>query len=559
MTSASLRGIAYLIGAVALSASCGSGAPSDPKTTASGGSGGETGRGGDGGHGGSAAATLSFPQLVHGAVRVDTDAFATIPIIVTAGGALPDAIELRVDDVAVPAEKEADRFVALVDAKALAAGPHTLTAEAKGSAVATGSLVVGSGSFQLTKFANDGPAYNGHLVHDAVNDALVLTWISAPGPKHTFSMARLDGAFARLGADVTLNDPGDEPLSGYAAFGKDAIGVVYRTPKPGDTHWLVKMRVVDPNGGEIAPAMDLTAGGASFSMAQAGVDPGGFSAAWLHITPAADPSNPPPVEVRFARWDRAAKKLVGPITLDSDQPPPSGSVEGPQRLAPLGEIGLSCNDSICLVTYSRDLYDDLVALNVPKLFVAAVDLASGQLRGAPTPVAGKDWDTQMFGHHLITLADGSFALVYTSNDTAAAVFPETPCDETLERDLLRAVRFDAAGKIIGKPQVIFDEEGTRQFPRIAAHPAGFAMLWEDQRSICGAGGHIRMAANVVGSDLTGLLDPYLELPNSIGLPPEDPTLAAVGTGFFMAWSDNRHGGGLANPRPEIHLDTYFRR
>ena len=165
----------------------------------------------------------------------------------------------------------------------------------------------------------------------------------------------------------------------------------------------------------------------------------------------------------------------------------------------------------------------------------------------------------MFGQHLITLADGSFLLIYTAIDTKAAISPKSPCDETLERDLLFAVKISAEGVLAGKPKPIFDYEGTRQYPRIAAHPSGFAMLWEDQRSQCAANGHIRMAANVTGPDLTELLDPYLEWPDSIGIPPEDPALAATGTNFVAAWSDNRHGAGLLDIKSEIHLDTYWRK
>src|SRR5262249_16917951 len=155
----------------------------------------------------------------------------------------------------------------------------------------------------------------------------------------------------------------------------------------------------------------------------------------------------------------------------------------------------------CLVAYSRELYNTLVDLNIPKLFLAVIDLGTGQLKAPPQPVAGKDWDTQMFGQHLVALADGSFALIYTAIDTKAAISPKTPCDETLERDLLFAVKINADGVVQGKATPVFDFEGTRQYPRIAAHPAGFAMLWEDQRSECQPNGHIRMAANVAGPDL----------------------------------------------------------
>jgi hypothetical protein len=540
--------VALSLSLTALAAACGSsGNPTQTGGTTSG-SGGSPG-----------TTTLSLPQFVHGAARVDSAAFTQIPIVIGVSGAVPDAVDVTVDGAAASAALDGDRFVATVDVQGLSAGAHTVVASTKSGASVTGTLTVGNGSLQFTDYAKDSVAYNGHLLHDVAGDALAYTWIDARTGKHALYLNRLDGAFARIAPDdVVLNDPADEPLSGYTAFGKDAIGVVYRTAKPNDTHWLVKMRVVDRDGKEKVPVMDLTGSGAAFSMAQAGVDPGGFSAAWLQITPSPDPQ-PVPVEIRFSRWDAAANKLVGPITIDSDQPAPANSTEGPQRLEPLAEIGIACNDKVCLVSYTRDVYDSLVLLNIPKLFLAVVDLATGTLVAAPKAVSKNDWDTQMFGHHLVARDDGSFALVYTSNDTAAAVSPKSPCDDMLERDLLRAVMIDATGKQMGSPKPIFDNEGTRQYPRIAPHPAGFALFWEDQRSECGPSGHIRMAANVTAPDFSSLLDPYLEIPGSIGLPPEDPTLAVTGTSFVVSWSDNRHGMGIIDPHPEIFFDTYWQK
>src|SRR5579884_4035330 len=50
--------------------------------------------------GGDAAAgptALSFPQLVHGAARVDRTAFPTIPLVVTATGGAPAAVHVTID------------------------------------------------------------------------------------------------------------------------------------------------------------------------------------------------------------------------------------------------------------------------------------------------------------------------------------------------------------------------------------------------------------------------------------------------------------------------------
>jgi hypothetical protein len=554
--------------AAALAAACGGSGKVDQTSSTTSGSGGggatTSGTTGGGGHGGSGATSLSLPQLVHGAARVDTAAFLQIPVVVGVSGATPDAVTVSVDGNATPAQADGGNFVATVPLTGLTNGPHMLVAEATsgGSKVASasGTLVVGLGSLQFTKFASVGPAYASHLVRDLAGDTLAYTWVDVATGTHVLHLNHLDGAFQRLSpTDITLNDAADEPLDGYTAFGADAIGVVYRIQNPSGNHWLVKMRVVGLDGTEKVPAMDLTNGQAAFSVEAAGVDPGGFSAAWLHISPAPDPNNPPPVEIRFARWDTQKNQLVGPITLDMDQPAPPTSQEGTQILEPLAPIGIACNSSICLVSYTRDLYNAEVLLNIPKLFLAVIDLSTGKLAGTPTPVEATDWDTQMFGQHLVTLADGSFALVYTANDTVAAVTPKSPCDDTLERDLIFAAKIDDKGVLVGKPKAIFDYEGSREYPRVAEHPEGFALFWEDQRSECGPNGHIRMAANLTGPDLGSLLDPYLEMPGSIGLPPEDPTLAVTGTSFVAGWSDNRDGNGLVQPEPEIFFDTYWRK
>lgn len=67
-----------------------------------------------------------------------------------------------------------------------------------------------------------------------------------------------------------------------------------------------------------------------------------------------------------------------------------------------------------------------------------------------------------------------------------------------------------------------------------------------------------MAMNVAAPDMRSLLDPYLEAPGSIGLPPEYPTIAVTGTSFVAAWSDNRDGNGLTQPKPELFFETYWR-
>jgi hypothetical protein len=558
---------------VCIAAACGSSG-----NASTGGDGGGNATGNDGGtgeaattEGGDAPAgstSLSFPQLVHGTARVDTTAFSKIPLVVVATGTSPPSVSVTLDgaNAVTATSTDGKTFTASLDVSALSSGTHALAATAtsggRTTGTATGSLVAASGSLKFTTFAKEGPAYSDHLLVAPSGDRLAYTWVSvANGKSHQLFLNYLDGAGTRLlPADAVLNDPNDEPVTGYTAFSSDAIGVVYHVNDPASSHWRVKMRVVDATGAEKVPVQDLTQGQAAFSLGAAGVDPGGFSAAWLHISPPpSDGGALPPVELRFARWDTTAGKLVGPIVLDSDQPQPSGSTQGTLILEPLAEMGIACNTTVCLVLYSRDVYNAQVLLNVPKLFLATVNLSTGQLAGTPQAVESTDWDTQMFGQQIVAQPDGSFVLLYSANDTVAAVTPKSPCDSSIERDLLFTVKVDATGKVQGTPKPVFDFQGSREYPRIAAHPAGWALFWEDQRSECNASGqHIGMAMNVAAPDLASLLDPYLEAPGSIGLPPEYPTLAVTGTNFVAAWSDNRDGNGLSQPAPELFLETYWR-
>lgn len=544
MRGTSVFGGASVVGAIVFGAAC---TTTDTVTGAS-------------GTGGAAPQTaLTLPQFIGAAAWVDTVMQSAIPLVVDVTGPIPDAVEVVLDGVATPAVAEAGRYVATLAVGSLSEGTHDIIARARTAGVdvsqVKGTLVAGAGSRQVTSFSHDGAALAGNVVVGRSVDALELTWRAGLEPKRGFVRRRVDGAFRPLDtADTLISAPEHDALDGETAFGPDGVAVAYRVTRPSDQRWEVKLRAVGHDGKEQVPVTDLTAGGASYSVVAAGADPRGYSAAWLHLRSAVDGMSPP-VELRYARYDLETKQLLGPLTLDTDEPPPMGSMEGTQRLEPLGEIDIACNDALCLVSYSRQVYNAYVQLNFAKLFVAAIDLTTGVATTA-VAVSAIDWDTQLFGHHLVALPDGSFAMTYTATDTAAAVDPKDPCDTTIQRDLLRFVRFDAKGTQLAKPSVILDHEGSRQFPRLAPHPSGFAMLWEDQRSYCGSQtGHLRMAASFL--DAAGKLGDYHELPDSIGIPPEDPMVTVLGTNAELIWSDNRHGGGIFDLKLELYADTLW--
>src|SRR5262249_38275584 len=141
----------------ALAAACGTQNMTQTSGTTSGTTGMTSSSGGHGGGGGGAGGTtLSLPQLVHGTARGDTIAFPQIPIVVGVTGAMPDSVDVTIDGSPTAAQPDGGGFVATVATTSFTLGPHMLVAEAKsgGSTVASvsGTLVVGTGSMQFTKF-----------------------------------------------------------------------------------------------------------------------------------------------------------------------------------------------------------------------------------------------------------------------------------------------------------------------------------------------------------------------------------------------------------------------
>jgi hypothetical protein len=530
--------------------------------------GGTTGTGGT--DGGTGATMISLPQFVHGAAYVDVSLYATIPVVVAVSGMAPDSVDVSIEGTDITATKDTNGWVANV-AMTLSPGPHMVVATAKtgGNPVGTakGSLVAGLGSVEFTTVAKDGPSSYGNVVHDVAGDALVYSWVSNPtGSKKQLFMNRLDGGMTRLLTnDVVINDPNDEPLNGYTALGANgALGVIYCTTMPSYT---VRLRAVDAMGKQLVAAVDLATVGVGFEVQAAGADPNGFSAAWFQFAPSDGGQSP--AEIRFARWDMTANKLVGPITLDMDQPPAVGGMDpNPQALEPSVDASIACNTSVCLVSYVRDIYNTNTLLNEQRVLVAVIDLASGMLKGTPQPISNAlNPDPQSSGNQVVALSDGSFVLAF--QETVLLPPPcmmpmyamDACCDPSAPTsDAIGAVKFDATGKQVGQPKFIFSYEGTREYPRILPHPDGFALFWEDQRTECNQlGGFIRMAGNVASPDLLSLLDPYLEMPNAIALPPEEPSIAVAGTNFVASWSDNRHGAGLTKIATEQYLETYWRK
>src|SRR5262249_5982369 len=106
MNARSVSRAPFVVLALSAAIGCASGSPSN------GDSGSTSGSGGSGGNGGTGKTTLSLPQFVHGAARVDTAAYVNIPLVVETAGTKPDDVEVSIGSATTKATADGDRFVA---------------------------------------------------------------------------------------------------------------------------------------------------------------------------------------------------------------------------------------------------------------------------------------------------------------------------------------------------------------------------------------------------------------------------------------------------------------
>jgi hypothetical protein len=199
-----------------------------------------------------------------------------------------------------------------------------------------------------------------------------------------------------------------------------------------------------------------------------------------------------------------------------------------------------------MVAFKRELYDVGLDLSIPKCETVSVDTAGvvGELTYAAT--TGLDW------HHECRLLrdDRGTLLVWGAQDLDdASDNPPTA---------LRAASFDGANidGNRGRGSLIVTAPLHRSEPTLV----GGMMAWLDQRSY----------QNMT----TGKIELYAApiAPPNAGLAAGMPTIVTharfiegtaelggtvAGTNRVLVWIDERHGGSIVNPRPEVYLDTVW--
>lgn len=547
-----LRFALVCVGALGLSAACGSsdedsgsggksgsgGGGTGGSTGGAAGVGGAAGSAGTGGAAGSGPLSISLPQTVDGALLANPSVYAQVPLHIDTTGN-PDQVEVDFDGKTVTAsdpEKDGS-FVAELPLTGLADGLVKLSAHASRAGQtpvsADAEMVIANTGVRITENAKVGMAATPRL--HRVNDALWLTWRDRTASNAGIYLRRLDGG-ARFSADaVTLIDPSVNALYARTVFGKTGIGILYQTlGNPYVNHF----EVVDPTGKELVPSIDLDPPGTyGLSGGDVAFDGTGFVFVWRI-------SDGTKQEVRWARVEESGGALTGPLVVaQSGNDDPNGGFPG---FVPLGVRTIGDKS---LVSFVRERWDGLLAMAIPKSQLALVSNTGSVTWSA---YAGKESDWTFHHEARVFSAHGSLVSIWSANDLSSP--------ENNPPNVFFGTKTDAQGELDpnrGAGAVVVDAPDDRGDPFLLEHPQHFALLaWLDHRSYAGgiSQGKIELYVAPLADDLSSGTPTVFGHARFIAGTSE-LNAAPAGTNAMLTWIDERNGKGILDPKAEIWIDT----
>ncbi len=480
------------------------------------------GTGGDDTGGDDQAGTLAvtLPQALDGAMLANPDVYTVIPVRVAVDGA-PDTVTVSIDGEAVVAEADGNGWVAEIGLGGLAEGSHTLEAYAAAGAdggSATAELVISKTGTQVTQIAVDGNAGTPRLL--ASEGRIDLTWTDARDGKRKVRIAQLDGAGRFAGEPTVLLERDAEVLYARTVRGDDGtIGVLFQEPGGPYTNFFA---VVQPDGTEVVAPIALDPEGMYGSHGgDLTWDGGAYVVIWRSNNGAA---------MSQVRWMRVTPggSVTGPVVVAAagDDNPHGG-------FDPITEIAIEAEGGESDVAFVRGYWDATLELSLPRCEVATVtrDGTVGEVQ-----YARPGW----YWHHDCRLLDDGL-LVWGEQDLNDA--SDTP------PTALRGTHVDG-GVVANTSAVMVTAPEHRTDP---ASSDG-VMAWLDERSYVDLqAGRIELFVSEVGSDLsTGTAvvfrhARFIEGTSQLGITP-------IGSNRLMTWIDERHGGGVTDPKPEVWID-----
>ncbi len=486
----------------------------------------------------------SLPQAVSGAMWANPDVYPQIPLHVAVTG-LAGGVTVTVDggDPVDALDDDLDQdWLAMVPIDSLAAGAHDLvvTATAAGAdpVVVEAELVTGTEGVGLTSFAEVG--MSGVPRIHRVGDGAWLTWTDRSDTDAEAWLRPIDGAARWISDRVELVGETLETLYSRTAVGEGSIGVLYQ--EPGGYPYITHFLVAGPDGSRLVAPMDLDPSGFGGSFGgDIAYDGSGYVVVW-RVNDGAGAS-----EVRWMRVEQDTWTVTGPVVVAEAGPGTETDRVG--GFDPFVFVDVAAVGDLSMVSFSRHLYDAWLDMTIPKAQLVLVR-ADGTIEYEA--FAGIEsawtWDRECRAFDV----GGTFVAVWSEVDLTDPD-PGSP-------NLFHATRTDAAGALDPARAggiVMFDQVDDRDEPFLISHPEHLGVLaWWDHRAYTLGEGGIRLYAAPVTEGL-------------VTIPAEEVTFeharciagtthlhgAPAGTNVLYVWIDERHGGGVLDPRPEVYFET----
>lgn len=390
---------------------------------------------------------------------------------------------------------------------------------------ATATLRLGSDGVQFTDVDIDGLTNNPTLHRS--EERVLLTWTDDTAAERAAYVAPLDGAAARLADPVRLTPPGEDAFMARTAIGDEAVAVLYSVPATPFDNYL---RIVDLDGTELLAPISLEPGPESASNGAAiAWDGSGFVATWRVQGGGEDP------RVRWMRLDASDWSATGPVTIADT----SGG-----DFVPFTVVGIEAIGDRSAVSFTR--YVNNAAGDVLKAQLAVVN-SDGTVDAQHVFGSASDF----FWHHEVRLGqlDEQTVAVWPADDLTN---PAIPIPTELHAAVVDRAALDSGPD---DPAIALSGPDFRSDPRLVdtAGPGG-VMAWFDNRNNQGANGHIELREAAVDPDLAAGEQRVFEHARIIEGAAHLRGIAS-GSNVLLVWIDQRDGGSILNPRPEIYFET----
>ncbi len=478
--------------------------------------------------------TVSLPQAHGGVLGASQTVYTEVPLRIVISGGTAETVAVAFNGAELAAVREGNDWVADLPLSGLQDGelPVTVSArDASGVSTATATLVLRAAGVAVTEVNRDGNAATPRL-HD-VGGRWYLTWTDSRDGGRKARIAELDGAGRFVGEPRVLLGATEDVLSARTAVGGDAVGVLYQ--HPGGGPYKNVFAVVGLDGTPRVAPIELNPAGMYGSFGGDVIFDGRAFVVIYRINNGAANSH--------IRWMRVTPsgEVTGPVVVAA-----AGMDDPHGGFDPITHIDVELAGSAVMVAFKRELYDQLLDLSIPKCEVVSVDSDGtvGQLSYAAT--TGLDW------HHECRLLrdERGTIVVWGAQDL------EDPSNEPPTS--LRAAAFNGAAldAARGRGAMVVTAPLHRSEPTLV----GGVMAWLDQRSYVNqTTGRIQLFAAPIAPPNAGLAAGPPTIVGPARFIEGTAELGGVtsGTNRVLVWIDERHGGSILNPRPEVYVETLW--